>query len=205
MSMRPLGSCATRSVGVSRRPEARSGPTRLLRPSQKNLASSHTIWTRTNSCAGSHQPGGQERNAVSACRRAELRLEGNDRFILPMDHMTQVGPLPIPLLDELDLEPNTVLCTLLMSENWLGVHRSDPQPDSLRNLDRGRLSQFDGRRKQHAHAVVRHIDCLPRDQAVHATHPTGLMELATWIQPFEALLFRHYRDLNSPKAFQNSN
>ena len=41
------------------------------------------------------------------------RLWSKDRLILPMDHMTQVGPVPLPLLDELYLESNAVLCTLL--------------------------------------------------------------------------------------------
>src|SRR6266852_8259460 len=132
-------------------------------------------------------------------------LWSKDRFILPMDHMTQVGPIPLPLLDELDLESNAVLCTLLPSENRLVVHRPHPQPDSLRNLDGGRLSQFDGPRKQQAHAVVRHIDDLPHDQAVRATHPTGRKELAPWIQAFKALLFRHCRDLDSPIGFQTFN
>src|SRR2546428_7972549 len=125
-----------------------------------------------------------------------------------MDHMTQVGPIPLPLLDELDLASNTVLCTLLhesSSENRLVVHRPHPQPDSLRNLDGGRLSQIDGPRKQQAHAVVRHIDDLPDDQAVRATHPTGRLKLAPWIQPFKALLFRHCRDLASPKGFPSLN
>src|SRR5712691_1591336 len=94
---------------------------------------------------------------------------------LPMDHMTQVGPSPLPLLDELDLASNAVLCTLLQessSVNRLVVHRTNPQPDSLRKLDGGRLSQIDGPRKQQAHAVVRHIDDLRRDQAVQAIHQT---------------------------------
>src|SRR3989454_7216624 len=125
-----------------------------------------------------------------------------------MDHMTQVGPIPLPLLDELDLASNTVLCTLLHESSIktrLVVPRPHPQPDSLRKLDGGRLSQFDGPRKQQAHAVVRHIDYLPHDQAVRATHPTGRKELAPWIQAFKALLFRHCRDLDSPIGFHSFN
>src|SRR5437899_9816428 len=114
-----------------------------------------------------------------------------------MDHMTQVGPIPLPLLDELNLASNAVLCTLLhesSSENRLVVHRPHPQPDSLRNLDGGRLSQIDGPRKQQAHAVVRHIDYLPHDQAVRATHPRARKELAPWIPPLKASSFRHFTD-----------
>src|SRR2546426_9944428 len=110
-----------------------------------------------------------------------------------MDHMTQVGPIPLPLLDELDLASNTVLCTLLhesSSENRLVVHRPHPQPDSLRNLDGGRLSQFDGPRKQQAHAVVRHIEDLPHDQAIRATNPTGRKVIATWVLAFKPSLLR---------------
>src|SRR5437867_11617409 len=127
---------------------------------------------------------------------------------LPMDHMTQVGPILLPLLYKLNLASHAVVCTLLLeslSENRLVVHRPHPQPDSLRNLDGGRLSQIDGPRKQQAHAVVRHVDDLPHDQAVRATHSTGRMELAPWIQAFKALLFRHCRDLDSPIGFQTFN
>src|SRR3989449_6290891 len=118
-----------------------------------------------------------------------------------MDHMAQVGPSPLSLFDELDLVSNAVLCTLLPRGNRLIVHRTHPQPDSLWKLDGGHLSQFDGLRKHNAHTVVRHIDDLPRDQAVQATHLTGRMDLAPWIQSFEALLFRHRRYLDSPKGF----
>src|SRR5437867_11208436 len=124
---------------------------------------------------------------------------------LPMDHMTQVGPILLPLLYKLNLASHAVVCTLLLeslSENRLVVHRPHPQPDSLRNLDGGRLSQIDGPRKQQAHAVVRHVDDLPHDQAVRATHSTGRMELAPWVQPFEPLLFRHWTTWTRRKVFR---
>src|SRR5438034_1449035 len=119
--------------------------------------------------------------------------------------MAQVGPGPLPLFDELDLASDAVLCTLLMSVNRLVVHRAHPQPYSLWKHDGGCLSQFDGLRQHNAHAVVRHIDDLPRDQAVWVIHLTGHAELAPWIQSFEALVFRHYKNLDSPKGFQSHN
>src|SRR2546429_5921086 len=100
--------------------------------------------------------------------------------------MAQAGPGPLPPFDELDLESDAVLISRLLRENRLVVHRLHPQPDFLRKLDGGRLSQFDGHRKHYGHAGERHIEELPRDQLVQATHLTGRMELAPWIQPFEA-------------------
>src|SRR3989442_619994 len=146
----------------------------------------------------------------SVAQRSPPRY-GQEPLLLPIDHMAQVSPSPLPLFDELDLVSDAVLFPLLPSVNRLVVHRTHPQPDSLWKLDGGRFSQFDGLRKHNGHAVVRHIDDFPRDQAVQAAHLTGRMELAPWIQPFEALLFRHYRDLihyryrglHSPKSFQS--
>src|SRR2546422_6812877 len=202
MSMRPLGSCATRSVKASRRPEAPPvGPTR---PSSHPADRRYALWRLE---LAYRNPTGREAGEKMYQRVAEgsPRLWGKNRFILPTDHMAQVGPGPLPLFDQLDLVSDAVLCTLLLSGNRLVVHRTHPQPDSLWKHDGGCLSQFDGLRKHNAHAVVRHIDDLPRDQAVQAIHLTGHAKLAPWIQPFEALVFRHCRDLDSPKGFVEPN
>src|SRR5712692_1263562 len=105
--------------------------------------------------------------------------------------MAEVGPIPLSLFDDLNLASDAVPRTLLPSGNRLVIHRQHLQPDSLRNLDGGRSIQFDGLKKQNAHAAVRHVDYLPHDQAVRATHLAGRGDLASWIQPLEALLFRH--------------
>src|SRR5439155_11686050 len=119
-----------------------------------------------------------------------------------MDDMTEVGPIPPPLFDELDLESDAVLFHLLTRGRWPVVHRLHPQLDVLRYLDGGLASQVDGHRKQNAHAVVRHINDLCHDLLVLVPHPTRRRDLAPWVQAFEALQLRHDKTLAWPNDCQ---
>src|SRR5438552_3328939 len=121
-----------------------------------------------------------------------------------MDHMTQVGPIPPPLFDELDLESDAVLFNLLTRGRGPVVHRLHPQLDFLRYLDGGLASQVNGHRKHHPHAVVRHINDLCHDLLVLIPHPARRRDLAPWVQAFEALQLRHQMTLNLTKRLSET-